>query len=183
VRSGRHITTGYRLRILICGPHLYSIHGIGSIISDKNPRRLVAHPVPSTLYTENHSVSGTRNGDQDRDFTLTLNSKKRKDSTERIPHDPIRRKRRRAILRTVNVDTVQHRGYLRPRQLSVDHQFKPTQVSRTNKHRFPHANGTAATTSTAQCFPAFAAQPNQNSPTGMPKLPTIALHNLCSGCA
>ena len=36
----------------ICGPYLNSTQGIGNIVKDKKPSRLVAHAMPSLLYTD-----------------------------------------------------------------------------------------------------------------------------------
>lgn len=41
-----------RLFFLICGPNLNSTHGIGNMVNDKNPSRLVAHAIPNPSYTE-----------------------------------------------------------------------------------------------------------------------------------
>lgn len=43
----------------------------------------------------------------------------------------------------------------------------------TKTHRFPHANGTAATTQLAQCTSARAVHANQKMPIGTPKQPSI----------
>lgn len=43
----------------------------------------------------------------------------------------------------------------------------------TKMHRFPHANGTAATRQLAQCTPPRADHANQKMPTGTPTLPII----------
>ena len=40
------------LFFLICGPNLNSTQGIGNIVNDKNPSRLVAHAMPSLSYTD-----------------------------------------------------------------------------------------------------------------------------------
>ena len=40
------------LFFLICGPYLNSTQGIGNIVNDKNPSKLVAHAMPNLSYTD-----------------------------------------------------------------------------------------------------------------------------------
>jgi hypothetical protein len=115
---------------------------------------------------------------------LTLNGKERKHGPESVPEEAICRHRRRAAGWTVYIDHVEG-----GRGLSYNNQscFTLTDSKRkgplANKHRFPHANGTVATARTLQCTPLSAHHANQNSPTGIPTLPIIALYKRCSGRA
>lgn len=51
LRSGKNLMVSYPLLALTLGPYLNNAHGTGNKAREMKPSRLVAHAMPSRLYT------------------------------------------------------------------------------------------------------------------------------------
>ena len=73
-QPGRNLTVSYPLLALTFGPYLNSAQGTGNKARETKPRRLVAHAMPSLLYTNETSAPITRRyGVESDDLLWTVN--------------------------------------------------------------------------------------------------------------
>ena len=79
------------LFFLICGPNLNNTQGIGNIVSDKNPSRLVAQAIPILSYTSSVESADLPFRKRSGDTRLTLDSEERKGGSCYIPDQTIGR--------------------------------------------------------------------------------------------